>query len=53
MRIDSCERRHADGLLVMFLAIARVSKFTCVAFRNGAGKIEGSAFLSNVAATFS
>lgn len=34
MHIDSCELRHADGKLVMFLAIDRVSKFTYVEFRN-------------------
>ena len=30
VHIDSCELRHADGKLVMFLAIDRVSKFTYV-----------------------
>ena len=28
VHIHSCELRHADGKLVMFLAIDRVSKFT-------------------------
>jgi len=46
--IDSCELRHADGKLVMFLAIDRVSKFTYVEFHDSAGKMEGSAFLKNV-----
>ena len=47
VHIDSCELRHADGKLVMFLAIDRVSKFTYVEFHDSAGKMEGSAFLSN------
>jgi hypothetical protein len=38
VHIDSCEVRHADGKLVMFLAIA--------------GKMEGAAFLKNVVAAF-
>ena len=46
VHIDSCELRHADGKLVMFLAIDRVSKFTYVEFHDSAGKMEGSAFLS-------
>jgi hypothetical protein len=45
VRIDSCELRHAEGKLVMFLAIDRVSKFTSVEFHDSAGKMEGSAFL--------
>src|SRR5208283_3431511 len=32
VHIDSCELRHTDGKLVMFLAIDRVSKFTYVEF---------------------
>ena len=32
VHIDSCELRHADGKLVMFLAIDRVSKFAYVEF---------------------
>lgn len=50
--IDSCELRHADGKLIMFLAIDRVSKFTYVEFHDSAGKMEGSAFLRNVVAAF-
>jgi hypothetical protein len=42
VHIDSCEMRHADGKLVMFLAIDRVSKFTYVEFHDSAGKMEGS-----------
>ncbi len=52
VHIDSCELRHADGKLVMFLAIDRVSKFTYVEFRDSAGKMEGSAFLKNVVEVF-
>jgi hypothetical protein len=47
VHIDSCELRHTDGKLVMFLAIDRVSKFTYVEFHDCAGKMEGSAFLKN------
>ena len=50
VHIDSCELHHAEGKLVMFLAIDRVSKFTYVEFHDSAGKMEGSAFLSNVVA---
>ena len=52
VHIDSCELRHTDGKLVMFLAIDRVSKFTYVEFHNSAGKKEGAAFLRNVVAAF-
>lgn len=52
VHIDSCELRHADGKLVMFLAIDRVSKFAYVEFFERAGKMEGAAFLRNVVATF-
>jgi len=52
VHIDSCELRHADGKLVMFLAIDRVSKFTYVEFHDSAGKMEGSAFLRNVVEAF-
>jgi transposase-like protein len=52
VHIDSCELRHADGKLVMFLAIDRVSKFTYVEFHDSAGKMEGAAFLRNVVTTF-
>jgi transposase-like protein len=52
VHIDSCELRHADGKLVMFLAIDRVSKFTYVEFHDSAGKMEGSAFLKNVVEVF-
>lgn len=37
--------RHADGKLIMFLAIDRVSKFTYVEFHDRAGKMAGAAFL--------
>ena len=52
VHIDSCELKHADGKLVLFLAIDRVSKFTTVAFHERAGKTEGAAFLRNVVAAF-
>ena len=52
VHIDSCELRHADGKLVMFLAIDRVSKFTYVEFHDKAGKMAGSAFLRNVVEVF-
>ena len=52
VHIDSCELRHAEGKLVMFLAIDRVSKFTYVEFHDHAGKMEGAAFLKNVVAAF-
>ncbi|AEO47633.1 integrase catalytic subunit [Rhodospirillum rubrum F11] len=52
VHIDSCELCHADGKLVMFLAIDRVSKFTYVDFHDCAGKMEGAAFLRNVVEAF-
>jgi transposase-like protein len=52
VHIDSCVLSHADGKLVMFLAIDRVSKFTYVEFHESAGKMEGSAFLRDVIAAF-
>jgi|SRR5208283_2282865 len=52
VHIDSCELRLAEGKLVMFLAIDRVSKFTVVEFHERAGKMEGAAFLRHVVAAF-
>ncbi len=52
VHIDSCELRHAEGKLVMFLAIDRVSKFTYIEFHDHAGKTEGAAFLRNVVQAF-
>jgi len=52
VHIDSCELRHADGKLIMFLAIDRVSKFTYVEFHGKAGKMAGSAFLRAVVEAF-
>lgn len=52
MTAASCELRHADGKLIMFLAIDRVSKFTYVEFHDSAGKMEGAAFLQNVVQVF-
>ena len=52
VHIDSCELRLAEGKLIMFLAIDRVSKFTVVEFHQSAGKMEGAAFLRHVVDTF-
>ena len=52
VHIDSCELRHADGKLIMFLAIDRVSKFTHVEFHDKAGKMAGAAFLRSVVEVF-
>ena len=53
VHIDSGERRrHADGKLVMFLAVDRVSTFTPVEFHDRAGKKEGAAFLMTVVEIF-
>jgi hypothetical protein len=52
VHIDSCELRHTNGKLIMFLAIDRVSKFTYVEFHDCAGKMEGAAFLRNVVEAF-
>ena len=52
VHIDSAELRHADGKLIMFLAIDRVSKFTHVEFHDKAGKMAGAAFLRNVVEAF-
>jgi hypothetical protein len=52
VHIDSCEFRHAEGRLVMFLAIDRVSKFTYVEFHDKAGKMNGAAFLRSVVQAF-
>jgi transposase-like protein len=52
VHIDSCELRHTDGKLIMFLAIDRVSKFTYVEFHDKAGKMAGSAFLRAVVEVF-
>jgi len=52
VHIDSCEFRHAEGRLVMFLAIDRISKFTYVEFHEKAGKMNGAAFLRNVVQAF-
>ena len=52
VHIDSCELRHADGKLIMFLAIDRVSKFSYVEFKDSAGKMEGATFLDAVIEAF-
>ena len=45
IHIDSCELRHSEGKLHMFLAIDRVSKFTYVEFHERVGSMIGAAFL--------
>ncbi len=52
VHIDISERRLAQGKLTMVLAIDRVSKFTCVEFRDDAGKMNGADFLRGVVAAF-
>src|SRR5919112_4433746 len=52
VHIDVCELRLAQGKLFMFLAIDRVSKFTCVAFLDADTKANGAAFLRAVVAAF-
>ena len=52
VHIDNAELRHADGKLIMFLAIDRVSKFTHVEFHDEAGKMAGAAFLRTVVEVF-
>lgn len=52
--LHRCLQRHghADGKLIMFLAIDLVSKFTYVEFHDCAGKMEGSAFIRKVVEVF-
>jgi len=53
VHIDSSELRHAEGKLIMFLAIDRISKFTYIEFHDKAGKMAGAAFfLRNVVEAF-
>ena len=52
VHIDACELRLAQGKLLMFLAIDRVSKFVHVAFFEANTKLNGAAFLRQVAAAF-
>lgn len=52
VHIDVCELRLAEGKLLMFPAIDRVSKFTHVAFLNANTKMNGAAFLREVAEVF-
>ena len=52
VHIDTSDLRLAQGKLVMFLAIDRVSKFTYVEFRDNAGKMNGADFLRGVVAGF-
>ena len=52
VHIDHCELRLAEGKLLMFLAIDRVTKFTHVAFFEADTKVNGAAFLREVIAVF-
>ena len=52
VHIDSCELRHADGKIDMFLAIDRVSKFTFVEFYDKVGKMNAAAFLEHAIEAF-
>ncbi len=52
VHIDSCELRHTDGKLHMFLAIDRVSKFAYVEFHERIGSMVGANFLRAVAEAF-
>ena len=52
MHIDIAELRVAQGKLNMFLAIGRVSKFTCVESRDDMGKMDGAEFLHGVISAF-
>ena len=52
VHIDSCELRHVDGKIHMFLAIDRVSKFTFVEFYDKAGKMNAAAFLTHAIEAF-
>ncbi len=52
VHIDISELRLAQGKLIMFLAIDRVSKFTYVEFRDDAGKMNGADFLRGVVSAF-
>ena len=50
VHIDVCELRLSGGKLFMFLAIDRVSKFVHVAFYDANTKMNGAAFLREIAA---
>jgi transposase InsO family protein len=52
VHLDIRELRLAEGRLVLFLAIDRVSKFVHVAFLDANTKLNGAAFLRQVVATF-
>ncbi len=52
VHVDSSELRLAEGKLTMVLAIDRASKFTCVEFRDAAGKMNGAEFRCSVVAAF-
>src|SRR5918999_1038273 len=52
VHVDVCELRLAEGKLLMFLAIDRVSKFAHLAFLDANTKLNGAAFLRQVVAAF-
>src|ERR687893_1276566 len=52
VHVDVCELRLAEGKLLMFLAIDRVSKFAHLAFLDANTKLNGAAFLREVVAAF-
>jgi len=52
VHIDSAQLRSAEGVIHMFLAIDRVSKFAYVEFHDSPGKMEGAAFLRGVVQAF-
>jgi transposase-like protein len=52
VHIDSAQLRSAEGVVHMFLAIDRVSKFACVEFHATAEMATGAAFMRGVVAAF-
>jgi hypothetical protein len=52
VHIDSCELRIAEGKLIIFLAIDRLSKFVHVEIHESVGKMQSAAFPRSVVATF-
>src|SRR4051794_21783485 len=52
VHVDSCQLRSAEGVVHMFLAIDRVSKFAYVEFHRTADMATGAAFMRGVAAAF-
>jgi transposase-like protein len=52
VHVDSCQLRSAEGVLHMFLAIDRVTKFAYIEFHATAEMATGAAFLRSVVRTF-